>query len=195
MDTLVLTVGYEPHDKLSWKQAFNLLLCEHGRFAPSCPRGCTCGSAEVIEAYGRVHTVNADFPIPAVVRLLAAVPRKKQGLRFNRENLVARDGGRCQYCGAKVPRPEMTLDHVVPRAQGGPTRWENIVLACFRCNQRKANRTPDQAAMRLLRPPRRPTRVENARVLLTFRPGMPKQWRDWLRTMDYWHAELESDEP
>lgn len=191
-ETLVLNRGYEPHDRLPWEKAMALLLCDHGRFAgAACPSGCRCGKAEVLEEHGRVYTVNADFPVPAVIRLLTAVPRGKRGIRFNRENLYARDEGRCQYCGRPVTRKEMTFEHVIPRSQGGLTRWENIVIACVPCNQRKANRTPEEARMRLLRPPRRPAKIENPRVLFTYRPGMPRQWSNWLASVSYWHGKLD----
>ena len=63
----------------------------------------------------------------------------------------------CQYCGAQPGGEELTLDHVVPRSQGGVSSWENCVLACVACNKRKADRTPEQARMHLRRKPVRPT--------------------------------------
>jgi len=67
-----------------------------------------------------------------------------------------RDGYTCQYCGKETR--QLTLDHVIPRHQGGQHTWENVVSACVFCNRHKAGRTPEQAGMKLLRfpsPPRR----------------------------------------
>jgi 5-methylcytosine-specific restriction endonuclease McrA len=91
-----------------------------------------------------------------------------------------------------VQRSEATYDHVVPRAHGGKTTWENIVIACVPCNQRKGGRTPTQAGMRLRTPPVRPKKLpELLSVTFTFQPGMPDSWRTWLRDIAYWNAELE----
>ncbi|MFZ9098645.1 MAG: HNH endonuclease, partial [Burkholderiaceae bacterium] len=70
--------------------------------------------------------------------------------KFIRRNIFARDGSRCQYCGKRFPTSELSIDHVVPRSQGGKTTWTNVVTACRGCNHRKGNRTPEQARMPLL---------------------------------------------
>lgn len=76
---------------------------------------------------------------------------------FNRRTLFKRDHHRCQYCGKQPGSEELTIDHVIPRSKGGPTSWENCTLCCVDCNRRKANRTPEQAGMKLLSVPKRPT--------------------------------------
>ena len=75
---------------------------------------------------------------------------------FSRANIYARDEHSCQYCGRRFPTSELTFDHVVPVAQGGRKDWENIVTCCVSCNRRKGGRTPEEAGMRLVRPPKRP---------------------------------------
>jgi 5-methylcytosine-specific restriction endonuclease McrA len=75
---------------------------------------------------------------------------------FSRRNIFKRDRFTCQYCGAQPGSEELTLDHVIPRSQGGESRWENCVLACLACNTRKADRTPEQASMRLRHKPVKP---------------------------------------
>jgi hypothetical protein len=77
----------------------------------------------------------------------AFVPRLPQPTR---RGIYHRDRGICAYCGKWVPFSEASMDHVVPQALRGPTRWENLVNACRRCNERKADRTPTQARMPLL---------------------------------------------
>lgn len=81
-----------------------------------------------------------------------AVPYKE--LPFNRKNIFHRDNYTCQYCGKKgLP---LTLDHILPKSRGGKNTWENIVTACPKCNTLKANRTPLEAGMKMLKQPKRP---------------------------------------
>lgn len=103
-----------------------------------------------------VHTVSRQIPLPEVVVLerYGQIPRRS--VAFNRKNLFLRDRNRCQYCGRELETRELTIDHVLPRVQGGTSSWANCVLACVPCNRRKAHRTPEQAGMQLLRLPFRP---------------------------------------
>jgi 5-methylcytosine-specific restriction endonuclease McrA len=75
--------------------------------------------------------------------------------------LFARDAQLCLYCGHEYSRPSLTRDHVLPLSKGGRDIWENVVTACFHCNSRKANRTPQQANMPLLAVPYRPSWIEH----------------------------------
>ncbi len=77
----------------------------------------------------------------------AFVPHMPQPTR---RGVYLRDRGICAYCGKWVPMSEASMDHIVPQSLGGPTRWDNLVNACRRCNERKADRTPAQARMPLL---------------------------------------------
>jgi len=95
-------------------------------------------------------------PEPRVIRLLKVIRVPQRFLPFNRKNLFCRDAYTCQYCGQRPGKNQLTVDHIVPQARGGTTNWENCVTACKTCNQRKAGRTPAEAGMTLLRPPRRP---------------------------------------
>jgi 5-methylcytosine-specific restriction endonuclease McrA len=76
---------------------------------------------------------------------------------LSRKNIIKRDNGRCQYCGS--PHKPLTVDHVLPKNRGGEDSWENLVCACVSCNNRKGNRTPDEARMPLFRKPQRPTHI------------------------------------
>jgi 5-methylcytosine-specific restriction endonuclease McrA len=107
-------------------------------------------------------------------------------VKFSRHNILARDRWKCQYCGIKVKSHQMTMDHVVPRSQGGITCWENIVTCCEDCNAKKANRTPRQARMTLQRKPDKPTWVPIFSIQLG--GSVPEQWASYL----YWTAELQS---
>ena len=75
--------------------------------------------------------------------------------------LFARDAQLCLYCGHEFSRPSLTRDHVLPLSKGGRDTWENVVTACFHCNSRKSNRTPQQANMPLLAVPYRPSWIEH----------------------------------
>jgi 5-methylcytosine-specific restriction endonuclease McrA len=152
------------------------------------------GKVEVVEEYAdrEIRAVTFVVKMPSIVRLLRALRRGKKGIKFSRENVYARDHGRCQYCGARVRRDEITYDHVVPRALGGKTTWENIVTACVACNQKKGGKTPEQAGMTLRCPPVKPKKLpEVFRITLTFKQGMPECWRAFLTSYSYWHGELE----
>ncbi len=111
-------------------------------------------------------------------------PQKR--VAFTRFNLSLRDEFRCQYCGAKG---DLTFDHVVPRARGGVTSWQNVVAACSPCNLHKGSKTLKQAGMRLARIPREPTPAEMQRHGQRFPPNhLHDSWLDYL----YWDAELEA---
>jgi len=108
-------------------------------------------------------------------------------VKLNRRNIYARDASRCQYCGRAFSTRELTLDHVIPRVQGGENSWTNLVCACVRCNARKGGRTPSQAGMKLVRTPRQPKR----NPAITIRLGSPR-YQSWKAFLDeaYWTVEL-----
>ncbi len=125
-----------------------------------------------------VRSVNFEVQVPRVIRLLRYERVPKHTLRFNRRNLFARDGNKCQYCGRTPPSHMLSLDHVMPRSRGGETSWENVVCCCLRCNTRKGGRTPQEARMKLLRKPRKPSHSP----LLIHKLSNPKYatWRAFL---------------
>ena len=177
MDTLVLNRSYMPINRISWQDA----LCD-----------VFTGRAEIIETYEdwTVSSPSTVFGVPSVIRFLGKVRGMfRRGVKFNRHNVYMRDKGRCQYCGSKVGKNTFTYDHVIPRQQGGRTKWGNIVIACLPCNQRKANRTPQQAKMKLRSKPVRPKSLPG--TTLIWEDSMPKSWRDYVTTVSYWHGSLD----
>ena len=113
------------------------------------------GKAEIIEnGLGYIHSANDIFPIPSVIKLAYIVRRPRYEKKLTRFSVFQRDRYTCQYC-SKASH-QLTIDHVLPRNQGGEQCWENVVSACVSCNRRKAGRTPKQANMRLVRQPCRP---------------------------------------
>jgi 5-methylcytosine-specific restriction endonuclease McrA len=143
-NVLVLNQNFEPLSVCSVRRAVILVFL---------------GKAEIIEKHdGRmVRSVSVSIPMPSVVRLgfYIHVPHKR--ILLTRKNIIKRDGHRCQYCGAN--HSSMTVDHVIPKLYGGKDTWENLVCACIKCNNIKGNRTPEQAGLRLLRQPKRPTHI------------------------------------
>ena len=179
METLVLTASYEPVARVSWQRAVTLLFE---------------GKVEVIEEYEDrlIRSVTLELKMPSVIRFLRAIRARKKTPKFSRENVYARDHGRCQYCTERIPRHEATYDHVKPRSLGGLTTWENVVIACVPCNQKKGARTVEQAGMQLRSTPKRPKK-DALRFSIMFRKGMPQSWMSWLRDFSYWNGELEND--
>jgi 5-methylcytosine-specific restriction endonuclease McrA len=141
---LILNQNYEPLSICNVKKAIILLYL---------------GKAELIEALnGKVlHSISATMPFPSIVRLsvFIHVPYKK--IILSRKNILRRDGHRCQYCGRTDV--SLTVDHIIPKARLGEDSWENLVTACVECNNRKGDRMPDEANMKLMRRPMRPNHV------------------------------------
>lgn len=170
--TLVLSSSFEPLTTISWKKAITLL---------------SLGKIEIVEEYDRnIRSAFLVIKMPAVVRLISYFRRGKRIVRFNRQNVLARDKWRCQYCGEKKPTKELTYDHVIPRSKGGTTCWTNISASCLRCNLQKGNRTPKEAGMKLLSKPKKPSWVPALFVPIK-NGSIPEQWINYL----YWHSSLD----
>ncbi len=189
---LVLNRYYQPVHVTSVKRAFSLLYQGVAKAIDAqyrlyeFPDWAQLSAAE----HEAISTVSRQIRIPRVVVLSAYEYLPKGRVRFSRLNIYARDNDTCQYCGRQLPRPELNLDHVVPRSQGGKTSWENVVCSCVGCNLRKGGRTPEQAAMRLLKKPVRPRWTpffRGASKRVTYR-----EWLPFLTLADasYWNVEL-----
>lgn len=188
---LVLNRSFQPVHVTSLRRAFGLLYQGVARAIDEEFRlfDFPSWAALSAEVHGEsIGTATRRIRVPRVVVLVAFDKMPRMRVRFSRHNIYLRDDSTCQYCAQRLPRSELNLDHVVPRSQGGTTSWENVVCSCIPCNLRKANRTPEQAEMRLLRPPRRP------RWMPGFRPS-GKSYRAWLPFLNvvdasYWNTEL-----
>ena len=134
--------------------------------------------------------VGRAMRVPRVILLVGYDRVPKRHVRFSRFNIFARDRNTCQYCGRTLPRSELNLDHVVPRAQGGTSVWENVVCSCLPCNRKKGGRSPLEAGMELLKRPLRPQWTPF--MLETFSLGRYREWHPFLSTVDsaYWNTEL-----
>ncbi|HEY33316.1 MAG TPA: HNH endonuclease [Dehalococcoidia bacterium] len=141
LPVLVLNQNYEPLNVCRARRAVVLLYQS---------------KAEMLEdGVGHIHTAHSDFQVPSVIRLPYLVKRPfHTGRKLSRLEVFNRDNYTCQYCGKETRH--LTLDHVIPRYRGGPHTWENLVSACVSCNRRKAGKTPEEAGMKLRRPPTTP---------------------------------------
>jgi 5-methylcytosine-specific restriction endonuclease McrA len=121
--------------------------------------------AELVHAHPDrfVRSPSIRFPWPSIVRLRGYVRVPYKRIMLTRKNILRRDRFRCQYCSS---RDDLTVDHILPKSRGGRDTWENLVAACNRCNNRKGNRTPDEADMRLQSKPFRPSYVMFIRDLM-----------------------------
>lgn len=139
------------------------------------------------DGFDWLRTVRFQIAVPRIIRLLFYEKLPRSDVKFNRRNIFARDGNRCQYCGQKFPTQELSLDHVVPRSQQGKSTWENVVCACIECNIRKGGRTPEQAHMKLISVPKKPRRSP----ILTLKLG-DDRYASWRQFLDfaYWDVEL-----
>lgn len=140
MDTLVLNMYHEADRIVTWQEAFVLVMSQR---------------AEVLEEYTdrTVNTINQTFKVPSVIKFTSGKRHISSSLRFSKNNIYARDNGMCQYCGKLLNRNKCTFDHIKPRSRGGKTCWNNIVLACLKCNQRKADKSLSDTGLKLIKKP------------------------------------------
>lgn len=157
---LVLNASYEPLCVVSSRRALVLFLDE---------------KAEIVHSTGyEFHSARSSVPEPSVVRLLqyVKVPRQTR-VAITRRSVFARDGHRCQYCGATAEN----IDHIIPRSRGGAHSWENVVASCKRCNTAKENFLLEETHLKLRRPPRVP---RSSVWLLAVSGGLREEWERYV---------------
>ena len=134
-----------------------------------------------------IHTINLQIRVPEIIILALYNEVPKKEVVFSRRNIYKRDRFTCQYCGEQPGSEELTIDHILPRAKGGKSSWENCVLACVECNRAKANRTPAEAGMLLkksaVRPPWTP--------FISLKLGTRRASWERFVSERYWDIELE----
>lgn len=140
-------------------------------------------SAEMVEQDGQavLRSQRFVFPAPSVIRLITYVDvyGRQRRSSTKRTKILARDRYRCQYCGLRGSAFELTVDHILPVSRGGLSSAENLVAACFACNQRKGNRTPEEARMPLLKNPAALTYGIDRSILQHESEARP-EWRKYL---------------
>lgn len=140
-----------------------------------------------------IHLTSQAIKVPKVIILQFYERLPFRHVRFTRENVYLRDQNTCQYCYRKFRRSDLNLDHVVPVSQGGTTCWNNVVCSCIKCNNQKGGRTPEQAGMKLLKPPRIPQYSLFMRIAP--KQNLYETWRVYMNPVDfaYWNMDLMTD--
>lgn len=166
MQVLLLNNTEEVLNVISWHRAVRLLY--QGK--ASVPYG--------HEDFYRIATANGYLDLPTAIVLVRYVHIPYKDASLSRRNILWRDENKCQYCETELNESNETLDHVLPVSRGGKHEWTNLVACCRKCNAHKANRTPEEAKMQLLKPPAMPTR----RVLAIKIVGKKKtnSWNRWM---------------
>jgi 5-methylcytosine-specific restriction endonuclease McrA len=162
---LVLNASYEPINVTPARRAVVLVFK---------------GVATTEEENGAfIHSARCKVRVPSVIRLreFHRIPHQTRAL--SRKNILLRDRYTCQFCGRVMAAGELTLDHVIPRSRGGRTDWDNLVASCHPCNHRKGDRLPEEAGLRLLRPPR-PFTIHTSRHLMRLMGKSDERWRKYL---------------
>ncbi len=158
---LVLNQNYRPLSVTKVKRAIMLIYLE---------------KADIVEEYGfSIHSPSCELPAPSIVKLRSFIHFKMPAIPLSKKNIIKRDRHTCQYCGAKST--PVTVDHIIPKTMGGKDSWENLVCACISCNNKKGNRTLEQAGLTLLSKPRRP---QFFFILQHFYTLPDKRWRRYL---------------
>lgn len=142
---------------------------------------------QVEDGQPRIRSVRFEIRVPEIVLLhvFDRVPRKR--VIFSRRNLFRRDQFTCQYCGRQPGRDELSIDHINPRSHGGKSTWANCVVACLKCNKRKADRTIPESGLALIRVPQEPTWSPYLSLNLGRRRV---SWEKFI-SEKYWNVELE----
>ena len=154
-EVLVLNTAYEAVGLTSIRRAINLLLKEKAE--------------SLINKNREIKGGNLRIPLPSVIRLKYYIKPI-----FREAYPTKRNVFRCQYCGSTK---DLTVDHIIPKVRGGKDTWTNLVCACKKCNNQKGNRTPEEAGMRLLSKPRKPSYLE---LMILSRREIPEEWKEFL---------------
>jgi 5-methylcytosine-specific restriction endonuclease McrA len=125
------------------------------------------------------HSPKDEFKIPSIIRLTNYIQVPSRSYKLSKRNVFIRDNHTCQYCGKVFSVYSLTVDHVMPRSRGGKTSWENLVAACKKCNNRKDNRTPEEAGMPLANWPKSNTALSH-RIILRNLCGQNPDWSKYL---------------
>ena len=165
---LVLNSNYEPLNICNLRRAISLMIS---------------GKADIIqEGEIPVQVLKGPITAPSVLKMRYQVRRPMPQLRLSRHSILARDNYTCQYCGLRAK--DLTIDHVHPRWSGGPHTWDNLVACCRKCNLKKADKTPQQAHMKLARKPKRPHFIPYLSLPLYLKAHAKDEWQMFLPQFD-----------
>ena len=191
---LVLNRSYFPVHVTSLRRAFSLLYQGVAKAVDDQYQTFDFNTWSALSASLNDETiglVGQAIKVPRVILLVAYDRVPKRRVRFSRFNVFARDKHTCQYCGRRLPRSELNLDHVVPRSKGGSSSWDNVVCSCFACNRKKGGLLLEETRMRLITKPVQPEWTPF--MIETFSFKRYREWLPYLSEVDaaYWNTELE----
>lgn len=164
---------------LLYKDSAEIIHQDDGTFySYDFPRWIETSSEDDSEDDDFIHTPNLCIKVPRVIRLMSydKIPRREPN--FNRKNILARDGNRCQYCGKKYSASQLSVDHIVPRSRGGSATWANMVACCSKCNTRKGGRLPQEMGMKLIKKPGVPS--SNPIIITHLQDKRYQVWKPFL---------------
>ena len=158
---LVLNQDYQAIGVCAIERAFVLVLLKKAEMLSENPQR-------------RLKSVRDEFKFPSIIRLYRYIQLPYKRVNLSRHNVFKRDNNKCLYCGSK---DNLTIDHVVPKSQGGRDSWDNLATACQKCNAKKGSLEPRQAGMELRYQPFRPSFVM---FLSNFAGDVREDWKPYL---------------
>ena len=158
---LVLNANYSPMTVCTAKRAITLYFLD---------------KIDVLANYNdKINSPSISLQLPSIIKIKTYINNHNMALEISRKNILIRDNNICQYCGDSSSM--LTIDHIYPKFRGGKDTWENLVCACKNCNQKKGNRTPQEANMPLIKKPKRPNRIHYFQRYVKDRQA---DWRPYL---------------
>jgi 5-methylcytosine-specific restriction endonuclease McrA len=168
MRVLVLSQAYEPIGTISWKKAVGLFFLK---------------KVHVLSEYDEyISSPSFKMKIPSVIAMKNGKHRKINSIRFSRKNIWLRDEGQCQYCNKNVKVNDFTIDHVFPKTAGGTTNWDNVVVSCYVCNQRKGGQSLKECGYKLKKTPKKPSSLPYINEITGFYNDnyIHPNWKFWI---------------
>lgn len=164
-NVLVLNATYEPINLCNVKRAIILVFK---------------GTAVVLEKnHHKLSSAKKSFDVPSVIRLSKYIQIPFKKVELTRKNILIRDKNTCQYCGDIFPALELTIDHIIPKAKGGQTRWDNVVACCKVCNNKKGKMSSWEAGMPLIKKPSVPNYIYFLHIIRYF-GNNHQEWMKYL---------------
>lgn len=189
-DTLVLNKLYVPIHIIDWKRSINLLYAKEARSLDQdlIPYNfedwvTLCNMPDFDNSYyNYINSISLSVAVPdiLVLRDYKLIPRRD--IKYSRDNVFHRDDNRCAYCGKHFKRGELTIDHVIPKSKGGDNSWKNIISSCKKCNNKKGDRTLEEAGMKLLFQPTEP-KWKDAISKAATRPNLRPNWLIFMKSI------------
>lgn len=179
-------LSYRPLSTVSWEDVFFWLSKGWEREKEGKPP-----IIHIVEEYEDVYvnTTKKRYKLPSVVALTKMAPMPQKAA-FTRNNIYLRDDYTCQYTGIRYPASELTLDHIYPQSRGGKSSWENLVACHREVNFKKADRTPKEAGLKLIKEPHAPSAWELREKGRNYpTPFAHDSWADYV----YWNVKLDEE--